>query len=579
MDVFQTKPIFTVVSAVGVTLLGYFFTRLYAARMLMVELQKQGCPVAPGHSFLFGHLLLLGKMSRRLPKDAHYQYMFSEIYRDHFESTGVYYLDLWPMTGLFMCIHSPTTAISVTQTNTLIAARKVDLLPRFFKPIAGGPCLFDMPEESWRPWRAVFNKAFNNEHFQKLVPGMVKQIEVYKDILRYIIDSFLQCHPISTSGACRKGRYVLSGYHDSALHYGFNWQDNHVRRFLLILLPSGAKLNRNTEFHAQRGYNVLADSMISQIRWHEPAAAIDPFSRINVARWYMEWSNGRKMDAYISAELDRRYAEYKADSKDSRSKAIIDLILQAEIAPDADVKPDKLDPDFKAFAIRQIRLFVFSGHDSLSSTICYIYHLLSKNVEAMRKVREEHDFVFGKQIDGASELLKTKPHLANDLPYTTAVIKETLRLFPAASSSRQGYPGVTLYDEQGTACPTNHVVCFIDHVGMHRAPKYWVRPEEFLPERWLVDPGHELYPVKGAWRPFEYGPRNCIAQGLVMTELRVLLACTVREFVFEDAYEEWDRSHKKRGPQTHRGERAYQIEEAAAHPSAHYPCRVRMMNA
>ncbi|KAF7951189.1 uncharacterized protein EAE97_002740 [Botrytis byssoidea] len=546
MNVFQTKPIFTAVSAVVVTLLGYFFTRLYAARMLMVKLQKQGCPVAPGHSLLFGHLLLLGKMSRRLPKDAHYQYMFGEIYRDHFESTGVYYMDLWPMTGLFMCIHSPTTAISVTQTNTLIAARKVDLLPRFFKPIAGGPCLFDMPEESWRPWRAVFNKAFNNEHFQKLVPGMVKQIEVYKDILR-----------------------------EHAEKGDMFYLDTTTLRFTMDLI---GKTIMNTEFHAQRGYNVLADSMISQIRWHEPAAAIDPFSRINVARWYMEWSNGRKMDAYISAELDRRYAEYKADSKDSRSKAIIDLILQAEIAPDTDVKPEKLDADFKAFAIRQIRLFVFSGHDSLSSTICYIYHLLSKNMEAMQKVKEELDLVFGKQIDGASELLKNKPHLANDLPYITAVIKETLRLFPAASSSRQGYPGVTLYDDQGTACPTNGAVCFIDHVGMHRAPKYWVRPEEFLPERWLVDPGHELYPVKGAWRPFEYGPRNCIAQGLVMTELRVLLACTVREFVFEDAYEEWDRSHKKKGPQTFRGERAYQIEEAAAHPSAHYPCRVRMMN-
>ncbi|KAF5869938.1 putative afln vera monooxygenase protein [Botrytis fragariae] len=483
MDVFQTKPIFTAVSVVGVTLLGYFFTRLYAARMLMVKLQKQGCPVAPGHSFLFGHLLLLGKMFRRLPKDAHYQYMFGEIYRDHFESTG---------------------------TNTLIAARKVDLLARFFKPIAGGPCLFDMPEESWRPWRAVFNKAFNNDYFQKLVPGMVKQIEVYKDILR-----------------------------EHAEKGDMFYLDTTTLRFTMDLI---GKTIMNTEFHAQRGYNVLADSMISQIRWHEPAAAIDPFSRIN-------------MDAYIIAELDRRYAEYKADSKDSRSKAIIDLILRAEIAPEADVKPEKLDPDFKAFAIRQIRLFVFSGHDSLSSTICYVYHLLSKNVEAMQKVREEHDLVFGKQIDG-----------------------ETLRLFPAASSSRQGYLGVTLYDEQGTACPTKHAVCFIDHVGMHRAPRYWVRPEEFLPERWLVDPGHELYPVKGAWRPFEYGPRNCIAQGLVMTELRVLLACTVREFVFEDAYEEWDRSHKKKGPQTHRGERAYQIEEAAAHPSVHYPCRVRMMN-
>jgi cytochrome P450 len=290
----------------------------------------------------------------------------------------------------------------------------------------------------------------------------------------------------------------------------------------------------------------------------------------------MEWSNGRKMDRYISDELDRRYNEYKADSNDTRSKAVIDLILQAHIPQDTKVKPEKLDPDFKAFAIRQIRLFVFAGHDSTSSTICYCFHLLSKHPEALARIRAEHDSIFGPDISTVSETLTSKPHLANDLPYTTAIIKETLRLYPPASSSRQGFKGVSLVDDEGTICPTDHVVCFMDHSGMHRAPKYWVRPDDFLPERWLVEPGHELYPMKGAWRPFENGPRNCIAQGLVMTELRVLLACTVREFDFRDCYDEWDRAHPRKGLQTYRGDRAYQIEEAAAHPSAHYPCRVSL---
>lgn len=121
------------------------------------------------------------------------------------------------------------------------------------------------------------------------------------------------------------------------------------------------------------------------------------------------------MDAYISYELDRRYAEYKADPNNTRSKAVVDLILQAQIAPDSETKPEKLYPDFKAFAIRQIRLFVFAGHDSTSSTICYLFHLLSKNPKALKDIREEHGQVFGKDVDGASEILKTQPHLANDL--------------------------------------------------------------------------------------------------------------------------------------------------------------------
>ena len=53
------------------------------------------------------------------------------------------------------------------------------LLPRFFRPIYGGPCLFDLPENKWKPWRAVFTKAFNAEHILSLVPGMVDETLIY----------------------------------------------------------------------------------------------------------------------------------------------------------------------------------------------------------------------------------------------------------------------------------------------------------------------------------------------------------------------------------------------------------------
>lgn len=80
---------------------------------------------------------------------------------------------------------------------------------------------------------------------------------------------------------------------------------------------------------------------------------------------------------------------------------------------------------------------------------------------------------------------------------------------------------MNLTDDQGNVYPTNGAIVLVLHNGMQRSEKYWVRPDEFLPERWLVEPGHELYPVKGAWRPFEHGPRNCIAEGMVMTELKL----------------------------------------------------------
>jgi cytochrome P450 len=204
------------------------------------------------------------------------------------------------------------------------------------------------------------------------------------------------------------------------------------------------------------------------------------------------------MNDYIGKELDKRYNEYKADAANTRSKAVIDIVLQAYMPEDAKTAPANLDPDFRAFAIRQIRLFVFAGHDSTSSTICYILHLLATNPEPLIQLRAEHDAVFGKNLAATQSLLESHPHLTENLPYTTAIIKETLRLFTPAGSSKAGRPRVNLTDDAGNHCPTDEATIFFVHVEMHRSPKYWIRPDDFLPERWLVDPGHELYPMKGA---------------------------------------------------------------------------------
>ncbi|MCJ1310707.1 hypothetical protein MMC25_004373 [Agyrium rufum] len=332
----------------------------------------------------------------------------------------------------------------------------------------------------------------------------------------------------------------------------------------------------NAHLGAQHGYNTLADCMLNQLRWHQSNAQTNPLEYVNIVRRAVHWRNGRKMDDYIGKELDKRYAEYKSDPESKRTKAVIDLVLQAYLSEGTGTKSDVLDPKFRAFAISQIRLFVFLGHDSTSSTICYILHLLATNPEALAQTRAEHDRLLSTDSAAVSSILKEQPQLANDLPYTTAVIKEALRLFPPGGASRQGSPKTDLLTDNGKRCPTNQAVIFTIHSEMHRAPTYWARPDEFLPSRWLVGPEHELSPMKGAYRPFEIGPRNCIAQGFVMTELRVVLACIVRRFDFTPAYPEWDRLHPGKDLRTYRGERAYQIEEGAAHPAEHYPCRVSL---
>ena len=140
--------------------------------------------MAPNHSFLFGHLLYLKSFVDKLPKEAHCSYTISDIYLENFQEGGVFYLDMWPINPMFLAVFSPKAAISVTKTNPHICSQRPLELLDFFKPIAGGPTLFDMPESEWKVWRGVFNKGFNTKHYSSLVPGMVKQTLVFRETLR-----------------------------------------------------------------------------------------------------------------------------------------------------------------------------------------------------------------------------------------------------------------------------------------------------------------------------------------------------------------------------------------------------------
>jgi hypothetical protein len=121
-------------------------------------------PVAPEHSFLFGHALYFRKlMKQRLPADGHYSYIISIIAREHFAEEGCFYLDLWPMIGLLLIAVSPQMSVQVTQTCPNLRATRPSFLRKFFKPITGGPTLFDLDEKEWKPWRAIFNKGFQSD--------------------------------------------------------------------------------------------------------------------------------------------------------------------------------------------------------------------------------------------------------------------------------------------------------------------------------------------------------------------------------------------------------------------------------
>ena len=94
-----------------------------------------------------------------------------------------------------------------------------------------------------------------------------------------------------------------------------------------------------------------------------------------------------------------------------------------------------MDPTFRATAIDQIKTFIFAGHDTTSSTIAYAFYFLHMHPSAHARLCAELDAALGPSATSLATL-KASPRLINALPCTTAVFKETLRIFPPASTLR-----------------------------------------------------------------------------------------------------------------------------------------------
>ncbi|KAJ4347928.1 uncharacterized protein N0V89_009300 [Didymosphaeria variabile] len=312
-----------------------------------------------------------------------------------------------------------------------------------------------------------------------------------------------------------------------------------------------------------------------QLKWCTMGIEMNPLDNLkNFIRPFVHMYNTRIMNSYLTYELEERYSSV-LDQQHIPGKSVIDLAMKAYL--DENPGSTGIPAPFKSAAMAQIKLFVFAGHDTTSTATVFTFHLLSKHPEVLQKVREEHDAVLG-PVSNVPSLLASKPQLLNQLTYTLAAIKEALRIYPTVSTIRSGQRDLHLVSPNGHSFPTESCMIWGDHYSNHHNPHVWNRPEDYLPERWLCTEEDSLYPPKHAWRPFERGPRNCIGQELALTEIKLILALTIREFDVADAYAEFDTARGNTGNMKVNGQRAYMVRiGGGGHPANGYPCRVRCL--
>ncbi|KAK8069103.1 thiamine diphosphate-binding protein [Apiospora phragmitis] len=492
----------------------------------------------PPFNIVMGHLLEAKAAVDVLLPEAHSVYILNRLatkYAPH----GAYYVDFTPMAWPMLVVTDPHLA---TQPEELYA---------WFHPITNGQSLFTQNGAAWKHDRNYFLPFFSNQNLDASMPFVVGQMAIFRDMLRE-----------------KAGKGDNSG------------SDMFVLEPLVLSMMNDiiGKLVLNADLGTQHGSHPLAKTMLRQLQLKFAVNnPLDNLGKLNPLKLFNLWNNSRMLDDQIKSQIDTRLQVWRSEkSQDEQNdfKSLLDVALDTYFGRDGASSPrDGVSSTFSKTLCSQMRKFFFAGYDSTASTMAYCCYTVWKHPEVPKKMHAEHDQVFGSRVDSAMDTISENPAILNSLPYTTAAIKETMRLFPAANGIRHGHRDLFLRDEQGNEFPTEGCSVQMLHYAIQRNPKVWARPLDFLPERFLVEPGHELYLAKGAWRPFEYGPRLCTGQQLVMKEVKTFLVLLAREFDIEECYSEMDGDRKM--DLTHVDfEKAHLVEAGAAHPRANFPCRV-----
>ncbi|KAK6256672.1 hypothetical protein QUC31_000131 [Theobroma cacao] len=165
---------------------------------------------------------------------------------------------------------------------------------------------------------------------------------------------------------------------------------------------------------------------------------------------------------------------------------------------------------------------ILAASDTTMVTLTWALSLLLNNRNALKKAQEELDIHVGRdKLVEESDIKK--------LVYLQAIIKETLRLYPAAPLS---VPHESMEDcvVSGYHIPAGTRL-LINLYKIHRDPHAWSDPCEFQPERFLTT--YKDFDVRGQnfeLIPFGSGRRMCPGVSLALQVLELTLANLLQGF-------------------------------------------------
>ncbi|GAB4814430.1 hypothetical protein N2152v2_001476 [Parachlorella kessleri] len=177
------------------------------------------------------------------------------------------------------------------------------------------------------------------------------------------------------------------------------------------------------------------------------------------------------------------------------------LALQTRAVDKATGKPF---PD--EWVTSQVLTFIGGGYETTAAALATSVYELSRHPDKEAKLLAEVD-AFGDKVPGVDDL--------EAFPYTTAVWKEALRLYPpGVFNGREMQRDVNLGGYHLPKGTTIHGAVF----SMHHSPNNWQVPEAFLPERFLEGSPESKGVNLEAYMPFGDGPRMCVGYAFATQE-------------------------------------------------------------
>jgi cytochrome P450 len=295
------------------------------------------------------------------------------------------------------------------------------------------------------------------------------------------------------------------------------WRDGDRRDLVAEMMGLTLRIAAKTLFDADESGGDAADAAIVREQLGKSLRLFN--SRFSsLIRFPLGWPTPRnfKMRAVNRrlTEIIYKYIRRRRQEGLSGRNDLLSLLLHAR-----DVEGDGTGMTDAQLRDEVMTLFL-AGQETTALALSWGWYLLCQKPAVEERLAAE-----------VRDVLGDRPLTVEDVPrlkYAEAVILESMRLHPPAYVlGREAIRDVTV----GGYPVAKGWTVFMAQSVLQRDPRWWDKPDEFRPDRWLDGSTKDL--PKYAYFPFGGGPRICIGNTFAMMETVIVLAEVVRRFRFE----------------------------------------------